>query len=475
VKSTLHYGDFDRYALARARGSFDPVLDHYRASHPWLFGPGSLADQTVMGSTAPNPVATQNPIRHAAQFLGRDQGTELFFSGAWAAAAGITNVQVIPKAFNINRPLKKIILRVTFVDTLTTAGYTTINAETPQNILQNIRISGTHAKFGALVPINISGATQYMRGMLRKNTSSAVYLTPTAGGVPAVAQRSRYTDNAATVGVYGTLAAPGALINTAGGGSLFPLISPGALLLSAIGNTPVTIDIFYEIDTAPMFGPWSRLGKLPFSWRPEDWGDSLQIQLTFGEMNAFGTIAASADSTFTVPTYNIYTVYDLLGAAYVSKISPAVQILNEQTIPVPAASGNNQRLALLQKQKTLSVLVKSGVLASYANIGPNTCFQIMDDTILEATQIVADNKPVHNNLSNRVYKEHLQEIYDVTWPQGYFAIDFGGSQNPLTYYRGDNLAGSATFELDTNVTANPPAHYGITMVQEQIIGEPALG
>lgn len=453
------YADFDRWVLSHAKHM------------PMLMGatpPGAL-----VGASAP---PTQSPIRHAAQYLGRDQGTELFFQGNWAVNAGQLNVQLVPKALNINRPLKKLVIRVQATDTLTTAAYTTINAETPQNILQNVRITGTHAKFGALVPVNMSGATLWMRGQWRKDSGSHLYANLGAGGIPGVRTRQVYVDQAAT-GAYGTLAAPGTGITGATGqGIRSPLLSPLGVALSTLGDSPIILDIFYELDFAPMFGPWSRMAKHPFSLRPEDWGDSLQIQLTFGDMNAFGTIAASADSTFTNATYQIYAVYDILGKDYVDKVSPAVLLLNEQNVPIPGAQTNVEtRLAILQKQKTTAVVLKSGVLGAYALVGPNSVFRIMDDTIFDQTQIIADTKPVHNNLSNLSYKDNFEEQNDITLPQGYFITDFCASQNPLTYYRGDRLAGAATFEIDSIVTANPPANYAATLLQEIVIGEPALG
>jgi hypothetical protein len=452
------YRDYDRYLLEQAR------------NQPRLMG--STPASPVVGAAAP---PTQSPIRHAAQYLGRDQGAELIYSGAWATTAGQLNVQLIPKALNINRPLKKLIIRVQWTSTLATAAYTTVNAESPQNVLQNVRLTGTHAKFGALVPINMSGATLWMRGQLRKRSGSHQYVNLGAGGFGIVRARQVYQDIPGA-GAYGTLAAPGTGITVGAGiGPLVPLLSPSSTSWSTLADSPQIWDIFYELDFAPMFGPWSRMAKLPFSLRPEDWGDSLQLQLTFGDMNAIGTIAASADNTASLQTYSVYGVYDLLGKDYVDKISPAVLILNEQSVPTPAASGNNQRLAILQKQKTTGIIVKTGVLGAYALIGPNVVFRIMDDTILEQTQVIADTKPVHNNLSNMTYRDNVEEQNDITHPQGYFLVDFCGSQNPLTYYRGDKLAGAATFEIDTNITATPPANYGISMVQEIVIGEPALG
>lgn len=442
------YRDFDKWLVAQAN-------EKIRNS------PMNMAGSTAL----------QNPVRHAAQFLGRDQGTELFFSSNWQEAAGALNVQLVPKALNINRPLNGILIRVGFTDTLSTAGYTTWNPEAPQNILQNIRITGTHAKFGALVPVNISGATAWMRGQLRREVSSSMYLTPTAGGIPGTRMRMGYYDGA-NAGAIAT-----GIVGVAnGGGPLCPLLSPASLLGSAIGDTPVTYDIFYFVDMAPMLGPWSRMGKLPFSWRPEDWGDSLQIQLTFGNRNALGTNAADANTIFSNMTYSIFNVYDILGQDYVSKVSPAVLILNEQNIPALAGGPlNNQRLALLQKQKTTQILLKTGVQATYARVGPNFAYFSMDDITFEQTVAAADNKPIHNNLSNMSYRDHLSKQYGRTWPQGYFALDFLGSQNPLTYYRGDLLSGSATFEMLTNTTQAVPANTAIQMLQEQVIGEPALG
>ena len=72
---------------------------------------------------------------------------------------------------------------------------------------------------------------------------------------------------------------------------------------------------------------------------------------------------------------------------------------------------------------------------------------------------------------NIALKEYSGYAFNTVLPQGYNNFTFVDSQNPLTYYRGDLLAGGSTFELDTNVIGGG-ATAAVQILQEQVIGDP---
>jgi hypothetical protein len=78
------------------------------------------------------------------------------------------------------------------------------------------------------------------------------------------------------------------------------------------------------------------------------------------------------------------------------------------------------------------------------------------------------SKKIFNNLA---LKEYSGYAYDTILPGGYNNFTFLDSQNPLTYYRGDLLAGGSTFELDSNVVGGA-ANVAAQVLQEQVIGDP---
>lgn len=431
------------------------------------------------------PSNPSDAIRDAQAKLGRDQGTELFFTqGATNIVQGQRSIFDIPKPFNINRPLRKIRIDVVYQVTIATAGLSKISADAPWSILQNVRITGTHAQFGVLTPVNLSGRAIWLRGITRTQQSSGAYckvVTTTNNGLIASAlvnnmgQRLANYDGSA---------------GDAGSNTLVPLQSPlGIAVTDGAIQTGGPLSIFpqnlflfvrYNIDVAPQFGPWSKLSKLPFSWRPEDWADTLQMHLEFGDGNSLG---ADALANFTAGagnavSFQVFFVYDILGKDYVPKVSPAVLIQGEQGLALPAKGNNNFRLSALQKKKTLGVLIITGTQSHQATIGPNIAYDSFDDTAFDVTQAVVDGKPIHNNLSNLAYKEHLQEVYNHTFPQGVFLVDFAGPQNPLAAYPGDTVAGGASFEIDTNApdpNSLLAANYLATMIQEWYVGTPKLG
>jgi hypothetical protein len=476
--SHIYSSPIDRYAFNYA--SKWQQLDYLKRVREFAAG----------GPFCEIPSNPSDAIRHAQHHLGRDQGTELFFTGSTGAITqgGLTTV-TIPKPFNINRPLRKIRIDLVQAQTTATGAYTATNVDAPASILQNARITGTHAQFGVLTPINISGRALWMKQLARRKQANNFYLTlGTTGenGFP-VGNISGFTSFPSSASIGGRVrmtwrdgVVPAAAITVAGGGaSLNPLQSP---LAGATGPLQAAVNTFlfenrYTVDLAPSLGPWARTSKLPFSWRPEDWADTLQLVLTFGDGNALGPIAL-ANVTNQNIQYNIYFVYDLLGKDYIGKVSPAVLIQGEQAVAVPTKGSNNFRLTALQKKKTVDIIMTSGQLRTGGTVGPNVAFTNFDDSALDVTQAIVDGKPIHNNLNNLAYKDHVNEVYDMQMPQGMFMVDFLTSQSPLSAYPGQNVAGGAAFELDTN--APDPGtllatNYNIQMIQDWFVGDPKIG
>jgi hypothetical protein len=122
----------------------------------------------------------------------------------------------------------------------------------------------------------------------------------------------------------------------------------------------------------------------------------------------------------------------------------------------------------LEKQITLNVLIKSGLLQTPSS-GGISVYSALSDFQLARTQIRGDNKPIRDNQNNFVAKMYGARQFDTSPMQGFLNFSFDDSQNPMTSYRGDGLAGGSTFEVRTDIaTAN--AQNFQTMIQEYIIG-----
>jgi len=378
---------------------------------------------------------TKFTARDLASILGRNQGPELFFQQAFVADQS----PIIPKNLNVNRPLERIHIVWRGRVTIAGANYTAVAAEAPQTILQRVRLTGTHQRFGSLTPLDMTGASLFALGRLTRFRGSSLYIN----GV-------RQDE-----------------LNV-------PLAQAGA----TFGNVGVyDIEIHYVLPMGPILSESSKVAVVPFLFMNADWGDTLQLQLFNGDLTSFGTPNAATTVAFTAfgspagnPLISIFTNYEILGPL-ASSISPAVVIRSEQSQTAPlAANGNAVRLQLLQKQKTTNIFIKTGTILAGTAAGISV-FGAMSDNVLEMTQPVVDNKPIRNNFNNFAAKEYGGFSFNSVLPQGYLNFTFVESQNPLTYYRGDLLQGGSTFELDSNVIGGGA---GVTanVIQEQVIGDP---
>ena len=388
-----------------------------------------------VGPVQPKQGAQMFSRRAVASLLGRYQGPEAFFTQPVTPLTSVT----IPRNINLTRPLDSIDIVWRGRVVIGTAAIAPIAAEAPATILQRIRLTGTHARYNQLVPIDISGATAFVWSRLFQGDGALAIVNGTRQAQPGVP----YQQVAATFGAVATY----------------------------------DLEIHYHVPLTPMFPPASRMSTIPFCYLPQDWADSLQLTLTFGDGTSFGTLGTSTVA-FTAfgagtgtPSVSIFCNYLILGPL-ANSIQAAVVIRNEQTFVGgnAAAVAAGVRLALLAKQKTTNVVVKSGTMLAGTSAGVQVYSALLDN-MLDRTQIVLDNKPVRNNTSNWAAKAYMGRQFNTVLPGGYFNFSFIDSMNPLTYYRGDQVPGGSTFELDSDVIS-AGATQAISLVQEQVFGTP---
>lgn len=382
-------------------------------------------------STAPKVFTS----RDLASILGRNQGPELFFQQPFTAGQS----PIIPKNLNVNRPMERIHIIWQGRVVIAVAPFTTVAAEAPQTVLSRVRLTGQHARYGQLTPIDVSGATLFALSRLTRSRGSSLYIN----GVRQPELNVPLSQSGATFGNVGTY----------------------------------DLEIHYDIPLAPILPAGSRITAVPFLFMNSDWSDTLQLQLFFGDATSFGTPGGATTTTFSAfgsgtgsPLVTIFQNFDILGPLS-TQIASAVVVRSEQLQTAPLSSnGNAIRLQLLQKQKTTNIFFKTGTLL--AGSGPGvSVFGAMSDTVLDFTQPIVDNKPIKNNFSNKALKEYAGWAFETVLPGGYNNFPFLDSQNPLTFYRGDLLAGGSTFELDTNVIGGG-ATAAAQVLQEQVIGDP---
>lgn len=384
--------------------------------------------------------------RYLKAYAGRNQGPE-FFNSFQTPLTTPTTVR-INQNLNLNRPLEAMIIRIAFRDTITVANMTAAAAESPQTILQMLTVNGIY-KGTAYTPWRLSGATAFAWPRMFQARGCSCTINGTRQAEPS---------------------------------------QPFAQTLANFGNIGVyDIELEYVIPTYPLVSESQRpMDQIPYLWQPEDWADSIQIQLDLGDSTAFGTNAGGTVHTLAgpggtgLPLVEVYTRYVSLGSLRPGTVfQTALCMRNEQNSQANVtAVGSNIQLLNLQKQKTTNLMVKTGRLLAGTSSNVSV-YATLSDVQFDRTQIVVDNKPIRNSIRNLVSKESVGFNCGTVEPQGYLPFSFiDVSQSARTALRGDdpNVVGaSSQFQLMTDVlTAN--AQQNVSTVQEVIIanaGDPA--
>lgn len=383
-----------------------------------------------------NPNAFPSFAQKFSAYSGRNQGPELIYAAAFAAGSRFT----LPNPINLSRPLEALLVTWRGRVVIGAANYTAVAAEAPQTIINNFQVFGTY-KNSSQTPWNISGATAFAMAQMYGPRGNTVIIN----GVRQPA-----------LGV--------------------PLAQVGA----TFGNTATyDLEIHYLLPTWPILSLGNRAHNLrPFYWQSADWNNTLQLQMTFGDSTSFGTPGGATTVAFSsfgagtgTPTVTIAARYVILGSAR-EGFRTALLTRNESTVSNLTAVASAQQIALLQRQKTTNVIVKSGVLLTGTSAFANV-YASLSDVQLDRTQILVDNKAIRNNQSNPQAKEHLGQQFGTVVPGGYLGFSFVDSQYPWTAFRADDaqvVPPGAAFQLMTDViSAN--ANNGISYIQEQIIAE----
>jgi hypothetical protein len=373
------------------------------------------------------------------RLLGRNQGPEFFYQAAWVP---LQTVQ-IPKNVNLNRPLERFIIRLDARITISGADMSAVFPEALQSLIQQVTLQGQHNVYGALTPIQLTGADLFAWPALFKTRGNAI------------------------------------LIN---GQRVNPLGYPNGLPLATFGNVGAyDVQIFWEIPLVPVLPVASKLNAVPFLYMQTNWGDTLNLQLIMADGTALGTQGVGGSVAFSAlgsntgnPQFFVYTNYEILGAL-ANQLKTAVTIRAIQQVPqgnITASSANLVKLAQLQKYKTLNAVLKSGLLASGTSAGVQV-YSSLSDQIFEQTQIRVDNKAIRNNLSNITYKDYLAYAFDATsQPQGYLPMTFIDSLNPRTAFDGDKVSAGSTYEVDSQILSGNAANYA-EVIQEYFQGVPS--
>lgn len=375
-------------------------------------------------------------LKASAASVGRFQAPELFYSQDISFAS--VNSLNVPRPLNLNRPIESMQIKLRFRVTVTVGNIGTVVPESPQAMLSSVILNGTHRQYGNLTPVRMSGATIFALQRLFQS-----------GGNDLLINDVRAAD-------------PGR-----------PFTSP---FLGTTAGSPYDIEITYNIPFGPQMGigQSAKRDLASYLLQPQDWGDTLQLQLNFADSTGLG-VAGGATIAFSAygsgagnPSCAIYLNYSILGP-FANSLQTGVVVRQEQLFNSFVTAGTALRLSQLQKQITTNLILKSGTQQT-ATAGV-TNFLTLSDRQLDRTQILVDNKPVKNNQSNISMKAYLGRMFNTIQPAGYFNLSFVEAQNPQLAYRGDGLAGGSLYEVFSDVLTTGATQI-LTMTQEMIYGGP---
>lgn len=375
--------------------------------------------------------------------LGRSSGPELLYSTNIAMTAPAT-VNSIPP-INLRRGLERLLIKWSGRIAVSAANVTDVAIEALPNLLQLILLQGTHRQYGALTPIQMTGATAFAWSQLFDPNGF-----------------SFCTINGVLQSGLGTPAASGFLGTTAG--------------------SPYDVVIVWDVPLGPSCGSGQaqRRQATSFLYQPNDWGDTLQLQLNFADKSGLGDAAASTiaftgyASAAGTPSVEIFANYSLLGVDLLKKLAgnSGVTLRRENALTQFTAAGTAVLLANLQKQITTNVLIKTGVLEGSNITSGVTTFESLSDYILDQTQIQVDNKALRDNRDNIVEKAFYNLAFNARAPEGYLLLSFVDSLNALTAYRADILSNvGATFGLVSDILTTSSLQR-VNYVQEICYGGP---
>lgn len=384
----------------------------------------TTASQAV---SAPVQSVTQ---RAAAKYFGRNSGPEFYFTQAFTPGALVT----IPKNVPLLKPLWKQYWRLSFRMVIGTAAYTTVFPEAFQNLIRNMILRGISKRFASQQIWNVSGAMAHALPRLYRPRGASIIIN----GV-------RVTEDQLIEG--------------------FPI---AGVFTGAVGTYDV--EVFWDLNQAPIGVP--DAGAAQFLLSPQDWNDTLQWQLQFGDQTDIGVPAGGTTVVFSTfgggggsGQVDMSVVYGNLGPL-AGSIVPALISRGSQIITAPMQSaGQNIRILQLQNQKTLTVIFKRGT-------GTPPSFTTLSDFITTQSVLKIGNKPIRDLQFDPVTKDFYNERFQSHVPNGYLPISFLDGGNPLSYFEGDKLAGGAQFELDTNIIA-PSGTNAAEVLQEQQYGDQA--
>jgi hypothetical protein len=362
--------------------------------------------------------------------MGRYGKAEREFSATWAPLSTITS----PSALKTDKFLSFLMIEFSGRLAIAVNNQVTISDTALDNLLQEIRIYGTHAQFGAQTPIRIRAKTQ--------NDINNIY------GIGFHPRNITLKGGVATV-YDGTT-----------------------------GNWD--LKLFWIVPLFPL--PMSLQLAPLYSLKGPDWAGNLFCDIDCGDGNAVGTAGAGTTYTWTAyasaqgtPTLYVSVIRPNLTVPLMNSLAPGIPFRSYKSVDsvVQAASFNLGKLTDLNIGKTVvSAHVLTGVLLAGLSPGTKAYVAGLSDNIVTSLLCSLDGKFLAMPYDGLTQQNADSLLGGQVLKVGYNVYNFiREAGNPDSAFPAQTLTSARRFELDANVVA--AANQGCEVVQDEILGAPA--
>lgn len=359
---------------------------------------------------------------------------------------------LISQAIDLSLPIRAI--RLVFKGRLVigTAAFTSTNPEGLLNLISNITIQGVNARQQGNVTLwNVDLATAWVMSHLFAYRGSG-YFSINSGTAETIVPIPSQP---------------------------FPAVGATGYINGATGTYDFRIVVDFPFHPYEMNANGRQPFAIPgFLVRNEEWKDSLQISLTYGNQlgnstGSLGVAAATTTVTFTAygsgagsPTIDLYSIPVMSGLEVKDAVLPGV--LSRVSFPINTtlqSAGTNVPLLNMQKQPTPRVIAKFGTSTN------SPAFATLSDTnVTQLGILLGGNRNVRNKVDIWAHKMQHVDVYDRDPIQGYLLMDFIEQGNFDSSFPGQDVGDGATFQLVGDVTGVANA-LGL-IVQEQLLHAP---
>jgi len=315
------------------------------------------------------------------------------------------------------------------------APFTSLTDDSLRNLLQEVRVYGTHAQFGAQTPYRL----------LAKEQSDL----------------NR---------IYGITYAPRDVTLKGGAATAWD---------GTVGTWD--LDIFWTIPLFPL--PLALQSAGLYSLKGPDWAGNLFVDIDGGDGTGLGTLGAGTTVTFSSygsgagsPTVFVNVVRPLITVDLMNRVSPAIPFISYKSVDsiVTGGSFTLGKIADLNIGKRMvSIHTVAGTLQVGVTAGVRAFATPLLDTIITRLLPSIDSK-----FLTMPYSGLAQQEWDgllganrllAGWKTYNFQRETG---NPDAAFASETLTSARRFELDGDVTA--AAGQGADVIQSEILGSPQI-